>query len=193
MSKTWWIYYNLVLYLTFGLSWLFLFFETDHMEMSLLETLLRDISSLLKLSSLENINSEPVQNYYQGAEEILKVLKPIILNAIFDSEITSDEVLSKAFEELGVSVEELLQQFERWQPLSSKAYFVCYKLYFQFTTSKFSCSCSWEKYLNLPFFHWHTPWMMKLWSVPLGSNKISFRDAYCRLMLSFYTEFLRNS
>ncbi|MBA0793867.1 hypothetical protein Gohar_018248, partial [Gossypium harknessii] len=92
--------------------------------MSLLETLLRDISFFLNFSSSENINSEPVQKYYQGAGEILKVLKPIILNAIFDSEITSDEVLSKAFEELGVSVEELLQQFERWQPLSSKAYFV---------------------------------------------------------------------
>ncbi|KAA3457441.1 U-box domain-containing protein 4 [Gossypium australe] len=72
----------------------------------------------------KNINSEPVQKYYQRAEEILKLLKPIILNAIVDSEIISDEVLDKAFEELGLSVEELREQFESWQPLSSKVYFV---------------------------------------------------------------------
>ncbi|MBA0824450.1 hypothetical protein Goarm_021122, partial [Gossypium armourianum] len=71
-----------------------------------------------------DINSEPVQKYYQRAEEILKLLKPIILNAIVDSEIISDEVLDKAFEELGLSVEELREQFESWQPLSSKVYFV---------------------------------------------------------------------
>ncbi|MBA0643386.1 hypothetical protein Goklo_027683, partial [Gossypium klotzschianum] len=56
------------------------------------------------------INSEPVQKYYQRAD------------AIFDSGITSDEVLSKAFEELGLSVEELLQQFESWQLILSKVY-----------------------------------------------------------------------
>ncbi|MBA0608358.1 hypothetical protein Godav_020589, partial [Gossypium davidsonii] len=53
---------------------------------------------------------EPVQKYYQRAD------------AIFDSGITSDEVLSKAFEELGLSVEELLQQFESWQLILSKVY-----------------------------------------------------------------------
>ncbi|KAH1113549.1 hypothetical protein J1N35_006927 [Gossypium stocksii] len=94
------------------------------MGMSLLKTLLSNISSFLNLSSFKNINSEPVQKYYQRAEEILKLLKPIILNAIVDSEIISDEVLDKAFEELGLSVEELREQFESWQPLSSKVYFV---------------------------------------------------------------------
>ncbi|KAG4153957.1 hypothetical protein ERO13_D03G026450v2 [Gossypium hirsutum] len=71
-----------------------------------------------------NINSEPVQKYYQRVEEILKLLKPIILNAIVDSEIISDEVLGKAFEELGLFVEELREQFESCQPLSGKVYFV---------------------------------------------------------------------
>ncbi|KAK6258609.1 Armadillo - like 3 [Theobroma cacao] len=93
------------------------------MEISLLKALLSNISSFLNLSSSENINSEPVQKYYQRAEEVLKLLKPI-LNAIVDSEITSDEVLSKAFEGLGLSVEELREQFESWQPLLSKVYFV---------------------------------------------------------------------
>ncbi|XWS33537.1 hypothetical protein CRYUN_Cryun22dG0091700 [Craigia yunnanensis] len=93
------------------------------MEISLLKALISNISSFLNLSSFENINLEPVQNYYQRAEEILKLLKPI-LNAIVDSEITSDEVLTKAFEGLGLSIEELTEQFESWQPLFSKVYFV---------------------------------------------------------------------
>ena len=116
-----------------SLTLFFLVVDTDHMEISLLKALLSNISSFLSLSSFENINSEPVQKYYQRAEEILKLLKPI-LNAIVDSEITSDEVLTKAFEGLGLSIEELREQFESWQPLLSKVYFVSYKLYFQFTT-----------------------------------------------------------
>ncbi|XVF15473.1 hypothetical protein REPUB_Repub09cG0156600 [Reevesia pubescens] len=93
------------------------------MEISLLKALLSNISSFLKLSSFEDNNSEPVQKYYQRAEEILKLLKPI-LNAIVDSEITSDEVLSKAFEGLSLSIEELREQFDSWQPFFSKVYFV---------------------------------------------------------------------
>ncbi|XVF59331.1 hypothetical protein PTKIN_Ptkin07bG0267200 [Pterospermum kingtungense] len=93
------------------------------MEISLLKALLSNISSFLNLSSFENINKEPVQKYYLRAEEILKLLKSI-LNAIVDSEITSDEVLTKAFDGLGLSIEELREQFESWQPLLSKVYFV---------------------------------------------------------------------
>ncbi|TYG75435.1 hypothetical protein ES288_D03G031000v1 [Gossypium darwinii] len=140
----------------------------DYMEMSLLETLLRDISFFLKFSSSENINSEPVQKYYQGAEEILKVLKPIILNAIFDSEITSDEVLSKAFEELGVSVEELLQQFERWQPLSSKAYFV---LQVESLISEIRNSCL-DIFRVLKSSHQHLPYELSSASLELHLQKI---------------------
>ncbi|KAE8671454.1 U-box domain-containing protein 4 [Hibiscus syriacus] len=93
------------------------------MEISLLNTLLSNISSFLNVSSSENINSELVQKYCQRAEEIIKLLKPI-LSAIVDSEITSVEVLDKAFERLSLSIEELREQFESWQPLSSKVYFV---------------------------------------------------------------------
>ncbi|XP_038996897.1 U-box domain-containing protein 4-like [Hibiscus syriacus] len=94
------------------------------MEMSLLKALLSNISLFLKLSYLEKINSEPIWKYYRRAKEILKLLKHIILNAITGSDITSDEVLSKAFEELCPSVQELLEKFETWQPLLSKVYFV---------------------------------------------------------------------
>ncbi|KAK9012119.1 hypothetical protein V6N11_040188 [Hibiscus sabdariffa] len=93
------------------------------METSLLKTL-SNISLFLKLSSLEKINSEPIWKYYRGAKEILKLLKPIILNAILASDITSNEALRNAFEELCSSVQELLEQFESWQPVSSKVYLV---------------------------------------------------------------------
>lgn len=97
--------------------------DTGVMEISLLKALLNNISSFFHLSSCDNINSEPVLKYYQKAEEILKLLKPI-LDVIVDSEIASDEVLIKAFEELSHSVEELREVFENWQSLSSKVYFV---------------------------------------------------------------------
>lgn len=101
-----------------------LIFEiTGVMEISLLKALLNNISSFFHLSSCDNINSEPVLKYYQKAEEILKLLKPI-LDAIVDSELASDEVVIKAFEELSQSVEELRELFENCQPLSSKVYFV---------------------------------------------------------------------
>ncbi|KAJ7952792.1 RING-type E3 ubiquitin transferase [Quillaja saponaria] len=93
------------------------------MEISVLKALLNNISSYLHLSSSDNINSEPILKYYQKAEEILKLLKPI-LDAIVDSIIASDEVLSRSFEELGQSVDELRELIETWHPLSSKVYFV---------------------------------------------------------------------
>ncbi|MBA0851963.1 hypothetical protein Goshw_029608 [Gossypium schwendimanii] len=146
------------------------------MKMSLLETLLRGISFFLNFSSSENINSEPVQKYYQGAEEILKVLKPIILNAIFDSEITSDEVLSKAFEELGVSVEELLQQFERWQPLSSKAYFV---LQVESLISEIRNSCL-DIFRVLKSSHQHLPYELSS-----ASLEVIYKPKLLKLKLVF--------
>ncbi|WCJ31338.1 U-box domain-containing protein 4 [Euphorbia peplus] len=93
------------------------------MEITLLKALLHNISSFLHFSSIENLRSELVQKYYCKAEEILKLLKPI-LDAIVDSDITSDEVLNKTFDELGQSVDELREILEIWQPLSSKLHFV---------------------------------------------------------------------
>ncbi|CBI33734.3 unnamed protein product, partial [Vitis vinifera] len=93
------------------------------MEISLLKRLLNKISSFFLLSSHDNIDSEPVRKYYQKIEEILKLLKPI-LSTIIDSEIASDELLNKAFEELGRSVDDLQELFENCHPLMSKVYFV---------------------------------------------------------------------
>ncbi|KAL1370230.1 hypothetical protein AAHE18_01G044800 [Arachis hypogaea] len=92
------------------------------MEISLLKMLVNGISSFLNLSFSGNINSEPISKYYQKAEEILRLLKPII-DAIAHSELASDEVLSKIFEELGHAIDELREHIENWHLLSSKVYF----------------------------------------------------------------------
>ncbi|TKY47235.1 U-box domain-containing protein 4 [Spatholobus suberectus] len=93
------------------------------MEISLLKMIVNGISSFLHLSFSGNMNSEPVSKYYQKAEEILKLLKPII-DAIINSELASDEVLSKILEEIGHAVNELKEHVENWHLLSSKVYFV---------------------------------------------------------------------
>lgn len=93
------------------------------MEISLLKVLLNNISSFFRLSSSDNLDSKPALKYFQKIEEILKLLKPV-LDAIVDSEIASDELLIKAFEELGLSVDELREVFESWHPLKSKICFV---------------------------------------------------------------------
>lgn len=98
------------------------------MEISLLRTLLNNISSFLCLSSVENFSSNLVQKYCQKAKEILKLLKPILC-VFVDSEIASDEVLDNIFRELCESVDELRELFENWQPLSSKVYFVSSKIW----------------------------------------------------------------
>ncbi|KAM7510442.1 hypothetical protein LguiB_009317 [Lonicera macranthoides] len=97
------------------------------MEISVLKALLKNISCFFRLSSSENVNFEPFQKYYEKFEEILKLIKPV-LDAIvvseIASEITSDELLQKAFSGLSQSVDELRELFENWHPLMSKVYFV---------------------------------------------------------------------
>lgn len=99
------------------------------MEISVLKALLKNISCFFRLSSSENVNFEPFQKYYEKIEEILKLIKPV-LDAIvvseIASEITSDELLQKAFSGLSQSVDELRELFENWHPLMSKVYFVCF-------------------------------------------------------------------
>ncbi|CAJ1960540.1 unnamed protein product [Sphenostylis stenocarpa] len=93
------------------------------MEISYLKMIVNGISSFLHLSFSGNMNCEPVSKYYRKAEEILKLLKPII-DAIVNSELASDEVLNKMLEEIGLAVNELKAHVENWHLLSSKLYFV---------------------------------------------------------------------
>ncbi|KAK3032890.1 hypothetical protein RJ639_034938 [Escallonia herrerae] len=99
------------------------FNDAGGMEISLLQVLLKNVSSFFNLSSCENIKLEPVQKCYQKIEEMLKLLKPV-LDAAFDAETASDEQLQKAFAGLSQSVEELKELFENWHSLMSKVYFV---------------------------------------------------------------------
>ncbi|XP_021758116.1 U-box domain-containing protein 4-like isoform X1 [Chenopodium quinoa] len=89
------------------------------MEVSIWRALLQNISSFLSLSSRDGFDSEPVRKCYQKMEEILKLLKPII-DAIVDTEVASDEVLNKALQELGLSIDESQDLFESWHPLASR-------------------------------------------------------------------------
>ncbi|KAE8656029.1 Detected protein of unknown function [Hibiscus syriacus] len=124
------------------------------MERSSLETLLRKISSFSNLSSFEIINSEPVRKYYRRPEEMLNLLKAIILNAIF----TSDEAFSKTFEEFGLFIEELQEQFESWQPLLSRVYLV---LQVEALISKIKNS-SLDIFKFLKSFNQHLPYELSL-------------------------------
>ncbi|KAL8117682.1 hypothetical protein AgCh_015527 [Apium graveolens] len=93
------------------------------MEISKLKALLKNISGLFHLSSRESLSFEPVQKYYHKVEEMMKVIK-IVLDAIVDAEIASDELFQESFASLDDSVDELREIFETWHPLMSKVYFV---------------------------------------------------------------------
>lgn len=94
------------------------------MEISKLKALLKNISGLFHLSSRENLSFEPVQKYYHKVEEMMKVIK-LVLDAIVDTDIASDELLQESFASLEDWVDELRDIFETWHPLMSKVYFVC--------------------------------------------------------------------
>ncbi|CAL1380783.1 unnamed protein product [Linum trigynum] len=87
------------------------------MEISLLKTLLNNISSFFHLSSFENVISGLAQKYFQKTKEILKLQKQI-LDSVVDCEIASNEMLNKSFAELGQSINELRELFVNRQPLS---------------------------------------------------------------------------
>ncbi|KAK6772711.1 hypothetical protein RDI58_027949 [Solanum bulbocastanum] len=93
------------------------------MEISLLKVLLSNISQFFHLSSSESIVDILVQRYYCKAEDLLKILKPI-LEVIVDVEAAFSEMLQKAVAGLAQFVDELRQLCETWQPLGSNVYFV---------------------------------------------------------------------
>lgn len=93
------------------------------MEISLLKALLKNISSFLHLSHLDNGHSEIVKKYYITIEELLKLIKPV-LESIIDTPVASDESLQKELAGISQSVDELKELFEDCHPLMSKVYFV---------------------------------------------------------------------
>lgn len=97
--------------------------DYGQMEISVLKTLLKIISSFFDLSSQDNLSYEPAHKYYQRIEDILKLLMSVI-DAIFDTNIDPEEPIQEACVELGQSVDGLRELFENWHPLMSKVYFV---------------------------------------------------------------------
>lgn len=93
------------------------------MEISTLKFLLSSITGLSESVNYEIMQDELVQKYHLRAEEILKLLKPI-LYAIVDSVLPTDEVFEKEITGLCQSVDELIEIFENWQSLMSKLNFV---------------------------------------------------------------------
>ncbi|KAH9607281.1 hypothetical protein KSS87_001466 [Heliosperma pusillum] len=97
--------------------------SADLMEVSLWRALLHNISSFLRLSSSDNFNLEPLRKNTQKMEEILKLLKSI-LDAVIDTKVASDELLSKPLEQIGLSIDESRDIMESWDSLSSRVYLV---------------------------------------------------------------------
>lgn len=91
--------------------------------MSLWRIFLHNISSFLCLSSCSNFDIIPVRKKYQKIEEILKLLKPI-LDAVIDTEVSSDDQFKNALEQVGQSIDESRDLFENWHPLASRVYLV---------------------------------------------------------------------
>lgn len=96
------------------------------MEVSWLRVLLDNISSYLTLSSMDDLSSNPALKYYTRGEEISNLLKPVLENLI-DSDAAPSELLNNGFEELAQYCDELREQFESWQPLSTRIFYVSTK------------------------------------------------------------------
>ncbi|CAH2043217.1 unnamed protein product [Thlaspi arvense] len=94
-----------------------------NMEVSWLRSLLDNISSFLSLSSMDNLDSNPAREYYTRGEEIATLLKPVLENLV-GSDAAPTELLNNGFEELSQYVDELREQFETWQPLSSRIFYI---------------------------------------------------------------------
>ncbi|KAI4387234.1 hypothetical protein MLD38_005079 [Melastoma candidum] len=93
------------------------------MEITPLKALLENVSLYFHLSSSDAICIDPAPSCYQKAEEMLKLVKPI-LDAIISSGLDFENILNKDFEETNRIVEDLRMIFESWQRLSSKVYFI---------------------------------------------------------------------
>ncbi|CAF1984254.1 BnaC07g15950D [Brassica napus] len=93
-------------------------------EVSRLRTLVDNISSYLSISSSTNkLFSNPAHKYYSRGEEIAKLLMPFLDNLVA-SDASPNEFLNNGFEELSQYIDELREQFESWQPLSSRIFYV---------------------------------------------------------------------
>ncbi|CDY18649.1 BnaA09g07460D [Brassica napus] len=93
------------------------------MEVSWLRVLLDNISSYLSISSMDTLYSNPAHKYYTRGEDIAKLLQPVLENLV-GSDASPSELLNNGFEELSQYIDELREQFQSWEPLSSRIFYV---------------------------------------------------------------------
>jgi len=72
---------------------------------------------------MDDLSSNPAHKYYTRGEDIGKLIKPVLENLI-DSDAAPSELLNNGFEELAQYVDELREQFQSWQPLSTRIFYV---------------------------------------------------------------------
>ncbi|CAH8329805.1 unnamed protein product [Eruca vesicaria subsp. sativa] len=94
-----------------------------NMDVSWLRVLLDNISSYLSISSIDTLHSNPAHKYYTRGEDIAKLLQPVLENLV-GSDASPSELLNNGFEELSQYVDELRDQFQSWEPLSSRIFYV---------------------------------------------------------------------
>ncbi|CAN7090089.1 unnamed protein product [Brassica rapa subsp. narinosa] len=94
-----------------------------NMEVSWLRVLLDNISSYLSISSMDTLYSNPAHKYYTRGEDIAKLLQPVLENLV-GSDASPSELLNNGFEELSQYIDELREQFQSWEPLSSRIFYV---------------------------------------------------------------------
>lgn len=92
-------------------------------EVSRLRVLQDNISAYLSISSTDKLYSNPAHKYYTRVEEIAKLLMPLLDNLAV-SDAAPSELLNNGFEKLSQYIDELREQFESWQPLSSRIFYV---------------------------------------------------------------------
>ncbi|KAG9135850.1 hypothetical protein Leryth_002558 [Lithospermum erythrorhizon] len=86
--------------------------------------LMESISCFSQLSSCENKDCEPIQRYITNANEILKILEPIVVEIVDVEVVASDEKLQKTLIRTSQFLDGLREILENWQPLLSKFYMV---------------------------------------------------------------------
>ncbi|KAH0856700.1 hypothetical protein HID58_084961 [Brassica napus] len=102
-----------------------------NMEVSWLRVLLDNISSYLSISSMDTLYSNPAHKYYTRGEDIAKLLQPVLENLV-GSDASPSELLNNGFEELSQYVDELREQFQSWEPLLSRIFYLAtYRVYYQ--------------------------------------------------------------
>ncbi|XP_031500423.1 U-box domain-containing protein 4 isoform X2 [Nymphaea colorata] len=91
------------------------------MEKSMIRDLLNSMSHFHHIFSVDKGKTGSAQMYYQSIADLLMLLMPM-LNDIIDSEVPSNEQLSRRLEELDTFVDDAKKFLEGWHPLMSKTY-----------------------------------------------------------------------